>query len=188
MAAEEIANGIWKISGNSNFYILKNLKISIDAGDPSDFQMAEEEIKRIINPLEIRQVFFTHLHYDHVGNYRMFAKAKFYASDAEIKFFEKDRLGSIIHLETAKGFNAQLLSAEDALKESPLSIIETPGHTPGSVCYYLKEQGILFSGDTMFVRGYGRTDLPGGSMRALRESVRKIKGLDYKMLMPGHDY
>jgi hydroxyacylglutathione hydrolase len=188
MNAEEIAKNVWKLSGNSNFYILSEMKIAIDAGESSDFQAAEKAVKKIIEPSKIRQVFFTHLHYDHIGNYQMFSNAKFYASGAEIKFLEKDRLGAVMNIEASKNFSAKLLPAEDELLDSRLSVIETPGHTPGSVCYFLKEKGILFSGDTIFSQGYGRTDFPGGSMNSLRESIRKIKGLEYKMLMPGHDY
>ncbi len=52
-------------------------------------------------------------------------------------------------------------------------VLETPGHTPGSVCFYSEKEGILFSGDTLFFDGVGRTDLPGGSDRQLRESIQK---------------
>jgi hydroxyacylglutathione hydrolase len=52
-------------------------------------------------------------------------------------------------------------------------VLETPGHTPGSVCFYAEKEGILFSGDTLFFDGVGRTDLPGGSDRKLRESIQK---------------
>lgn len=50
-------------------------------------------------------------------------------------------------------------------------VIATPGHTGGSVCYYLKEDKVLFSGDTLFCESYGRTDFPTGSERELISSV-----------------
>lgn len=54
-------------------------------------------------------------------------------------------------------------------------VIATPGHTAGSVCYYLPEEEVLLSGDTLFQDSYGRTDLPTGSSRALVDSVlRKL--------------
>src|SRR5271169_3199361 len=54
-----------------------------------------------------------------------------------------------------------------------ITVLETPGHTPGSVCFYAEKEGILFSGDTLFFDGVGRTDLPGGSEKKLRESIQK---------------
>ena len=56
-----------------------------------------------------------------------------------------------------------------------LQVLHTPGHTPGGVCYALGEN--LFTGDTMFDRGYGRTDLPGGDEAALIRSLRRLTPL-----------
>lgn len=67
-----------------------------------------------------------------------------------------------------------------------LSVIATPGHTPGSSCFYAP--GVLFSGDTLFAGGVGRTDLPGGSAEALYNSIReRIFSLaDGTAVYPGH--
>jgi hydroxyacylglutathione hydrolase len=54
-----------------------------------------------------------------------------------------------------------------------LLILETPGHTPGSVCFYSEREGILFSGDTLFFDGVGRSDLRGGNEKKLRDSIQK---------------
>jgi len=54
-----------------------------------------------------------------------------------------------------------------------LSVVETPGHTPGSVCFYSEKGALLFSGDTLFCEGVGRTDLPGGDADRLASSIRK---------------
>lgn len=69
-----------------------------------------------------------------------------------------------------------------------LEVIHTPGHTPGSICLYTDKN--LFTGDTLFVEGIGRTDLPGGSMDTLIKSVKeKILILpDDTIVWPGHDY
>lgn len=67
-----------------------------------------------------------------------------------------------------------------------LKLIETPGHTAGSICLYETNNKILFSGDTIFHNGYvGRTDL-GGNERELAHSLNKLKKIDYKLLCPGH--
>lgn len=68
-----------------------------------------------------------------------------------------------------------------------LKILSTPGHTPGSVCFYFPEDGVLFSGDTLFQMGYGRTDLPGGDIRQLWHSLDLLLALPPETVVyPGH--
>ena len=68
-----------------------------------------------------------------------------------------------------------------------IQIIETPGHTPGSVCLYFPEEKILFSGDTLFQMGYGRTDLPGGNYGRLLDSLEHLFSLPPDVrVYPGH--
>lgn len=70
----------------------------------------------------------------------------------------------------------------------PIQLIHTPGHTPGSQCFFVDNR--LVSGDTLFLEGCGRTDLPGGDPRALYESLtqRLAKVPDDAVLFPGHLY
>jgi glyoxylase-like metal-dependent hydrolase (beta-lactamase superfamily II) len=68
-----------------------------------------------------------------------------------------------------------------------LQILHTPGHTPGSICLYWPTEKTLLSGDTLFCRGYGRTDLPGGDPRQMLDSLRKLTRLPEDVLVyPGH--
>jgi glyoxylase-like metal-dependent hydrolase (beta-lactamase superfamily II) len=71
--------------------------------------------------------------------------------------------------------------------EIRLRVLHTPGHTEGSVCLYAADEGLLFSGDTLFASGWGRTDLPGGDPAALVESlVRLLDFEDPVGVLPGH--
>lgn len=70
-----------------------------------------------------------------------------------------------------------------------IDVYHTPGHTPGGVCFYIAEEGILFSGDTLFCESVGRTDFPKGSMSDLVRSIKEKLLLlpnDTKVL-PGHN-
>ena len=75
------------------------------------------------------------------------------------------------------------------LPNHPFEVIETPGHTPGGVCFYFKNEKQLFSGDTLFRGTYGRTDFPGGSVQKLFSSIRtKLFTLpDDINVWPGHN-
>ncbi len=61
----------------------------------------------------------------------------------------------------------------ESVLETDLAVLETPGHPPGSVCLYSEREGLLFSGDTLFFEGVGRTDLAGGNAKKLRDSIQK---------------
>jgi glyoxylase-like metal-dependent hydrolase (beta-lactamase superfamily II) len=68
-----------------------------------------------------------------------------------------------------------------------LRVLHTPGHSPGSICLFDAEEGILFSGDTVFTHGsFGRYDLPGGERHALLKSLERLSTLDVRAIYPGH--
>lgn len=68
-----------------------------------------------------------------------------------------------------------------------MQVLETPGHTPGGVCYLFPAERLLLSGDTLFAGSVGRTDFPGGDMATLRASLRKLAALpDDVTVVPGH--
>jgi glyoxylase-like metal-dependent hydrolase (beta-lactamase superfamily II) len=68
--------------------------------------------------------------------------------------------------------------------DSRITIIESPGHTKDSVCFLFKD--ILFSGDTLFHNGIGRTDFPESAPDKMKDSLEKLKKINYKTLCPGH--
>ena len=68
-----------------------------------------------------------------------------------------------------------------------VEIVQTPGHTPGGVCYYFPNERLLLSGDTLFAGSVGRTDLPGGDMPTLIASLKRLTTLpDDTLVIPGH--
>ena len=70
---------------------------------------------------------------------------------------------------------------------SRFQIIPTPGHTQGSICLYWEKEKVLLSGDTLFRMGYGRTDLPGGNMGQLIDSLERLFDLPAEVrVYPGH--
>jgi hydroxyacylglutathione hydrolase len=71
--------------------------------------------------------------------------------------------------------------------EIRLTVLHTPGHTEGSVCLWSADEGLLFSGDTLFASGWGRTDLPGGDADQLVESLARLATFeDPLIVLPGH--
>ena len=87
----------------------------------------------------------------------------------------------------AESFPIEGIQSTEHRIQTDLQIIETPGHTPGSICLYWPEEKTLISGDTLFQNGYGRTDLPGGNMGQLITSLEKLFTLPSDVrVFPGH--
>ena len=87
---KEIAPKIWKLNVDSNIYFLDfKEKVMIDTGPKAYKAIVEEELSKVVSLDKVDRVVFTHLHYDHTGNFELFPKAKFYASAEEIKLLKK---------------------------------------------------------------------------------------------------
>jgi hydroxyacylglutathione hydrolase len=182
---EKITNDIYKLNVDSNVYLIKNQNIIIDTGPKNYKDEVKQELSKITDLKKIKKVIFTHLHADHMGNFDLFPNAEFFTSKQEIEDFKKNKIGAILDPLLAVKFKVNL----KPLKElQGFKVINTPGHTKGSICLFYEKEKLLFSGDTLFNNGIGRTDLPTSEESKMEDSLNKLKKLDYKLLCPGHDY
>ena len=190
LRTKKISPDVWEISGgvqpSSNLYYLVSLRTIIDTGASAN----KAELKEIftvidLDPSTIKTVILTHFHYDHIGNVDFFKNATFYASREEISSY---------HLAPYKttGSPKKLLHAIKVLpipeRLQTLRVIHAPGHTRGSICLYKEDDGILFTGDTLFRNGaVGFTGLPTSVPGKIQETLQKLLKLPYKELGPGHN-
>ena len=193
----QIMKGIVLMNGvgyNSNIYLIDG-ELLVDAGTGSMFSEVKEEISNNgFTPDQIQAVVNTHCHYDHTGGDKKFrdwtgAKIAIHKKDARALESGEGTLAEMFD-ETAKTITVdKRLKGGNRIVTSnfDFEVIETPGHTPGSICLYEKEKKLLISGDTLFTSGMGRTDLPGGNEKNLFDSLYKLSKLDIDYLLPGHD-
>jgi glyoxylase-like metal-dependent hydrolase (beta-lactamase superfamily II) len=132
--------------------------------------------------LKVKSIVNTHGHSDHVS--------------CDAIFQEKYNVPLCIHKHDAhsiEGFNQNKFPPNVLLEDGnliefgdeSLKVMHTPGHTPGSIC--LLGERLVFTGDTLFAGGIGRTDFPGGSINDMRLSLQKLVRLpDHFLIYPGH--
>lgn len=178
----------------TNCYLLCNMDIKeCVLIDPADSQ---DEISRMIDEsgCSLKGILLTHGHFDHI----MAADAirdkygvKVYASCDEKNTLEQP------HINLGEAYGLKLSVKADVwhkdgeilkLAGFDIEALHTPGHTEGGSCYYVREIGVLFSGDTLFCGSVGRTDFPGGSMSEIVRSIKeKVMVLpDDTKVYPGH--
>ena len=158
------------------------------------------EIARILSVLakhnlNLQQIVVTHAHIDHIAG----ALALKEATGAPILYSEAD-LPLVAIIEEQAGWLGVPTPEVKAPDHSPADteiltfgnavaqILHTPGHTQGSLCLYLPQNGLLLAGDTLFAGSVGRTDLPGGDHRQLIASIRErlLPLPDATVVVPGH--
>lgn len=148
--------------------------VIIDAGGNADIIL--DSLNK--NHINVKHILCTHGHFDHLTGLSEIRKS----IDAPISIHEKDReLYDNMHIQSMM-FGLSLDSnpvvnhflkdgEEISFGKYKIKVIHTPGHTQGGVCFLV--DGKLFSGDTLFEESIGRTDLPGGSLKQLLQSIKE---------------
>jgi len=173
----------------SNCYIAADAKTKkafvIDAG--GDYEKIKAAIDK--NAFRAKSIINTHGHIDHISaNRYLNLPVWIHKDDADFLEDSGKNLSSLMGLHLMSPAASRLLAEGDILKagDVELEVIHTPGHTPGSIC--LKSDGVLFTGDTLFCAGVGRTDFPYGSQDRLIRSLKDkiLRYGDETIVYPGH--
>ena len=164
----------------------------IDPGDEA------EVIERYLSSKDYKPVavLLTHGHFDHCMAARQLAEdyqIPVYVHEGDKETMETPSYNLCMMIGQELIFTAdQYFHGETdraSLAGFEIDVFHTPGHTPGGACFYIKDEGILFSGDTLFCESVGRTDFPNGSMSQLVRSIKeKLMPLpDSTKVLPGHN-
>ena len=162
--------------------------IAIDTATPSLRWIADELAARAWT---LKLIVSTHGHWDHIGDNAAVAAET--GAEIAVHALDRDRLVDPQPLwapfEIPPSVPAVELAEGGAIRfgELRLTVLHTPGHTEGSVCLLAADDGLLFSGDTLFAGGWGRVDLPGGSPEAMVASLARLTELEDRLsVLPGH--
>lgn len=166
-----------------NTYVLYNEHNNAIIIDPGCYGTAEQEtLNQFIqsNNLQVKQLINTHCHLDHVfGN-------KFVSEQYKVELYIHSLEQLVLQYAPISGekwglpfenYEGQihLINHDSTIKLDSyiLHVLHTPGHSPGSISLYCKEQSFVISGDVLFYQSIGRTDLPGGNHETLLQSIKE---------------
>jgi glyoxylase-like metal-dependent hydrolase (beta-lactamase superfamily II) len=176
-----------------NCYILENPAthqcLVVDPGDEG------ERIIRAVGERKVCAVLLTHGHFDHIAAVDQVCEAfgaPLYVHSGDLGKLTDPyaNVGGIFGIHITVQTPASPLEDGDIIDCAgfPVKVLHTPGHSNGSVCYLLPENGGMLTGDTVFAHGYGRTDFPDGNFSTLKDSFRKIFQISPRQTAwPGHE-
>jgi hydroxyacylglutathione hydrolase len=176
----------------TNVHVLADARsreaIAIDTATPSLAWIAEELAAR---DWTLKLIVSTHGHWDHIGDNA--ALAAHTGTEIAVHPLDRDRLEHPEPLwapfEIVPSIPAVELAEGGVVRfgEIRLAVLHTPGHTDGSVCLYAADEGLLFSGDTLFAGGWGRVDFPGGNPELMVGSIARLATFEDPIgVLPGH--
>lgn len=167
---------------NTNCYILPSQGILIDPGAEVDV------ILKAIEGLTIKYIINTHGHIDHIienDKIRAETGALLLISKEDAPMLSSSFLNLSEFFGKGLSFKAPDRIIKDGEKIGDILVVETPGHTPGSLSFVWNH--CIFCGDVIFSNGYGRYDFPGGNFEYLKNSIKKLLNFpDNTILYPGH--
>ena len=181
----------------TNCYILRSGETAkdcliVDAGLEAD-RLINFLKEHKLNPVA---VVLTHGHIDHIAGVAAlraeFADIKVYIHKVDAKMLTEaeHNLSALADVPFSADPADLFIEAGDVIEQVSikLQVLHTPGHTPGGICLYSKDEGIVFTDDTLFADSIGRTDFPNGSMSQLLNNIReKLFTLpDETKVYPGH--
>ena len=163
----------------------------IDCGNPADriFAFAKDK------GLTVKYLALTHGHYDHVSKieeYRSrFPEADIVSHGEEARVLSDPEANvSTLFRDPSVYPTADIAVAEGdvlSLGNVEIEVLSTPGHTPGSMCLYCKSEKIMFTGDTLFAEGWGRTDFKYGDDTEMHKSLTRLLSMDGEIaFLAGH--
>jgi hydroxyacylglutathione hydrolase len=174
-----------------NCYILKS-GVDLAVIDPGgDAEMILAKVQELGGT--VRYVIDTHGHVDHIAANREVVEATgaellIHQLDAGLLRFPDQNLSSLMGMNLSSPAPSRTLKEGDkvVVGEAELTVLHTPGHTPGGICMLGSEYA--FTGDTLFVDSIGRTDFPGGSDEQMQASLNKLQTVLKKdtVIYPGH--
>lgn len=177
-----------------NGYLVWDSKeaLVIDPGSASEVYQIKNKIEEL--DLNLKYIINTHSHFDHIGGNKFF-KDNF---NVELGISKKESENLVDPEKNLSRYMGTTIKSPEAdfhfeskevlsFGNNKLKIINCPGHSQGSIALYNQNNNLLFSGDTIFKNGVGRTDLPGGNGDELRKSINKLMKLpDKTIVLPGH--
>ncbi len=136
------------------------------------------------NSLSVAAYLLTHGHADHINALAELHAARpapvlIHAEDLKWAFSNTNQIPPYYPIPEKPIGEIQNPETQDEWSFADLTfrVLETPGHTPGCVCYWFEKENVCFTGDTLFKGSCGRTDLPGGDGRVLAQSLQKLASL-----------
>jgi len=202
----EIVPGIHQVDGvNGNcFLIVRDELTLIDTGMPKNSAKIVNYIQDILNrePTDIKTIVLTHFHIDHVGDASVLkklsgAKVAIHEADADFVAGRKTQpapkgvKGMIMKVLIPLLFGSRPVEPDINLNDGDtiagLTIIHTPGHTPGSICLFDPASKILFAGDLLRFNG-SKIEMGSSSLDPLevQQSINKIAAIDFEIMLSGH--
>ena len=180
------------VGGTTNCYIVYNHEnnkgLIVDPGAEASRILAEAEHLG----LTIEAILLTHAHGDHVAALNQVrdsldVKVYMHKDELETYYNQAPQFIAMMGGEVPDKEPDVLLNDGDTIELDcgKIKVMQTAGHTPGSVCYFYED--LLLSGDTLFQGSIGRTDFPGGDVQAMMRSLRKLAQLDGNLrVLSGH--